>query len=247
MDEPDIGKVYSLGQFCPKTWQGEGLEAGQLCTLLRFKECNLWCDFCDTKALMLRPSISLRFSEVRRAVAKTKHLLITGGEPLGVHRNASAVVELVVGLSKVIGPPDLRLTIETNGIDCQIVHLAALVKLQIPLTITWGLKYREEGSPAISRLIKDWHDFMYTLVTAGVFNSSFVRVFVKIVVPNEDGGDAFPETIAVLAAKDKIDVWAMPLGHTKELVTKNGKIALEVARKYSFNFSSRLHIIHEFK
>lgn len=247
MDEKDIGKLYSLAQFCPKTWQGEGLEAGQLCTLLRFKECNLWCDFCDTKALMLRPSISLSFSELYEAVVKTKHLLITGGEPLGVYRNACAVVSLVTRLHAMAGLRNLRFTIETNGVDCQAFHLAALVKLRIPLTISWGLKYREKGRLVGSKLVQDWETFIRTLELAGVFQSKSTKVIVKIVVPNEDGGDEFPETVAKLAAKDKIDVWAMPLGHIKELVIQNGKIALEVARKYGFNFSSRLHIMHEFK
>lgn len=246
MGEQDIGKTYFLSQFCAETWQGEGLEAGQLCTLLRFKECNLWCDFCDTKALMLGPSISLRFSEIYKAVVKTRRLMITGGEPLGVYRNACKVVELATRLQGLSNLCNVHFIIETNGIDCSDVPLAALVELKIPLTISWGLKYRG-GPSATSRLVQDWHAFIHTLRVAGVFKSKFIRVIVKIVVPNEDGGDGFPRTVALLAAKDQINVWVMPLGHTKELVIKNGKIALKVARKYAFNFSSRLHIMHGFK
>jgi organic radical activating enzyme len=247
MDQLDLGKMYFLSQFCAATWQGEGLEAGQLCTLLRFKECNLWCDFCDTKALMLGPSISLTFSELHKAVIKTRHLLITGGEPLGVHRNACAVVALVTQLQKILGSHNVRVTIETNGTDCSAFHLAALVELHVPLVISWGLKYREKGLSATSKLSQDWDSFVHALTLAGVFKSKFVKVITKIVLPNPDGLEVFPEAVAALAAKDKIDVWAMPLGHTKELVLKNGKVALEAARRYGFNFSSRLHILHNFK
>lgn len=247
MDQLDLGKMYFLSQFCAATWQGEGLEAGQLCTLLRFKECNLRCTFCDTLSFMDGPLISLTFSELYTAVVKTKHLLITGGEPLGVYKNACAVVDLVTQLQAIINLQDMHYIIETNGVGVQVFHLAALVKLRVPLVLSWGLKYRGKGSSDASKLVQDWDNFVDALRIAGVFESKFVRVYAKIVLPGPDGGDTFPETVAMLAARDSLNIWTMPLGHTKELVIKNGKTALEVAKRYGFNFSSRLQILHGFK
>jgi len=265
--EVDIGKEYGLCQFCEETWQGEGPEAGQLITLIRFKECNLNCPFCDTQTLMKRAPISLTFDEVREAVVKTQKLLITGGEPLGVQENAGAAVNLVTALRTTAHfyEQSFSVSIETNGVNCHAESLEAMVKLTIPLVITWGLKpgflrpgrtLHQDGHEIYTlnlSLVWAWQDFMCRLASAGVFspeNSNRIKIIVKIVWP-DPVDESILDTIQELAKSQReigrnLEVWIMPLGHTRELVLKNGVEALEVAKRHHFNFSSRLHIIHNF-
>lgn len=253
MKNPDLGAALDLCQFCPITWQGEGPNTGRLVTLVRFKKCNLNCSFCDTKALMTAPPISLRFVDLMRAVLKTGCLLITGGEPLGVKVNAEATVRMATALkaANALYHRGFSIEIETNAISCPVQELRDLIELKIPLFISCGIKWPTRDGDKAIHLAQDIKAFLQVLKEAGVHENPLVKVAFKLLWPEPAAaGLIFPETVQRVLAEDKDNliksVWMMPLGHTKELVLTNAPAALEIARMFGFGFSPRLHILHDF-
>lgn len=91
---------------------GEGVKAGQLAIFIRFKGCNLKCDYCDTKwaneADVLFSAMS--GNDIYKAIKQSgvKNVTLTGGEPL-LQKN---IKELLILLSK---DNELSVEIETNG------------------------------------------------------------------------------------------------------------------------------------
>jgi 7-carboxy-7-deazaguanine synthase len=91
-----------------RSLQGEGIHMGAPTAFVRFAGCNLRCEWCDTKYAYEggteRTSNDI-FAEV--LAMKTRHVCITGGEPL-----------LQIGISRLINrflANGKQVTLETNG------------------------------------------------------------------------------------------------------------------------------------
>ena len=91
--------------------QGEGLFTGVPCVFIRFFGCNLKCSKCDTSYSYSRKTNyqELSFANILKALSNfnTKHLVITGGEPL-IQPGVEDFLMRLVDLGYFI-------TIETNG------------------------------------------------------------------------------------------------------------------------------------
>ena len=61
--------------------QGEGYWTGQSCIFIRFSGCNLKCSFCDTEHKEYK-EMSLDVIETVLLQYKSKHIVLTGGEPM---------------------------------------------------------------------------------------------------------------------------------------------------------------------
>jgi organic radical activating enzyme len=92
-----------------ETIHGEQPFSGSPVTLIRFKECNLACPYCD--ANLSGTPIQMTTSEIIDTIGKmeNRHVLFTGGEPLLVER-LSLLCEQVRYFV-----PGTIVTIETNG------------------------------------------------------------------------------------------------------------------------------------
>ena len=107
------------------TLQGEGAQAGRRAVFLRFAGCNLWsgresdraaadCNFCDTDFVGLDGPGGGRYEadalaaqvEAQWGEGDRRLVVITGGEPL---------LQLDVGLIRLLHARDFELAVETNG------------------------------------------------------------------------------------------------------------------------------------
>lgn len=91
---------------------GEGPCAGQLAAFIRFKNCNLRCDWCDT-CYSYDGSVegeNLSPLEIYHFVKENKvnHVTLTGGEPL-----IQPQIEVLIGI--LAADKELTIHIETNG------------------------------------------------------------------------------------------------------------------------------------
>jgi organic radical activating enzyme len=91
--------------------QGEGLRLGEPTLFLRLAECNLKCDFCDTKYAwhggkeMTVVQTLTKVKKIHRTFP-TKWVCITGGEPL---------LQDIRGLVQNLRAEDFQIQVETNG------------------------------------------------------------------------------------------------------------------------------------
>lgn len=91
---------------------GEGPCAGQLAAFIRFKNCNLRCDWCDTcysydGSVRSENLSALQIYEFIKT-SGVKHVTLTGGEPL-IQSNMEGLLALLSA------DPELTIHIETNG------------------------------------------------------------------------------------------------------------------------------------
>lgn len=131
-----------------ETIHGELPYMGYPCTLVRFKECNLTCFYCDAD---LKPKC--REMTVKQIVEEVEKLnqfdvLLTGGEPL---LQGTDLIDLIQSLH-----PTYRVAVETNGtIDPKICRPATVVmdvKLFDKKLIEQASKWL--GSLAVSDVLK---------------------------------------------------------------------------------------------
>ncbi|MGN1304182.1 MAG: putative 7-carboxy-7-deazaguanine synthase QueE [Oscillospiraceae bacterium] len=91
---------------------GEGQRAGQLAVFIRFKGCNLNCDYCDTKWANepSAPFEAMDENEIYDYIKSTgvKNVTLTGGEPLLCDN-----IEIL--LKRLACDKALNVEIETNG------------------------------------------------------------------------------------------------------------------------------------
>ncbi len=98
------GSLYKINEIFYSI-QAEGYHAGTPAVFIRFAQCNLRCDFCDTEFLS---GIAMSVSEIMANVREypSRFVLITGGEPL-----MNDTTELV----RALKDEDYYVAVETNG------------------------------------------------------------------------------------------------------------------------------------
>ena len=97
-------KVYSIF----KSLQGEGLTMGAPTTFVRTSGCPLRCAYCDTKQAYDKGE-EMSLDQVMKKVAKhkTRHVCLTGGEPL-LQKDALKLIQMLVDKG-------YHVVLETNG------------------------------------------------------------------------------------------------------------------------------------
>jgi len=104
--------------------QGEGQLTGTPAIFVRFYECNLQCEFCDTARDGWEPKTVAQIVNAIKVLG-IKYVVLTGGEPL--------LANLRPLLDELIQDKDILIGVETNGtcsID-QLIPYASRISLSI--------------------------------------------------------------------------------------------------------------------
>jgi len=214
------------------TFQGEGPDSGQSMLILRFKRCNRTasgnsCPFCDTQVKMrIICEAEYTLQSIQDIINRDKcGILITGGEPTAFVENDN-FSQTVLLLNKLIYPIT---NVETNG--CRLIELLPLVVM--------GDNVKFIYSPKIFSS-QDFDESVHLTKEVG-FDS---RVYIKVVCELRDWIEEYLKFLSTLGMNDRI--YLMPEGTTRDQLVSNTPFVLDMAERYKFNFSSRLHIMHEF-
>ena len=113
---------------------GEGTKAGQLAVFIRFKGCNLACEYCDTQWANQAdaPAQQMTAGEIVDYVISTgvKNVTLTGGEPL----LRDGIEDVIAQLADHM----LNVEIETNG-SISLKKICDLQKENVTFTMDYKL------------------------------------------------------------------------------------------------------------
>jgi organic radical activating enzyme len=228
------------------TIQAEGLRVGIPSIFIRFAKCNLKCSGfgvkyltskgirygCDTYYAvdkefkmvwqdMTLADIYHQIDKITQNISYIPDIVITGGEPLLYWGNAE-FQELLKHYFK----KGFHITIETNGtIDIQITK-----RYQKAILFSISPKLSNSNERYSSRIKKD---ILSKILLANKDS------YTKFVVANEN--DIF-EIKEILWGLPKRTVFIMPLSSSSADISKNSEAIINLATKYGFRYSDRLHI-----
>jgi len=106
-DTGEISEIFS-------SIQGEGICVGEKHLFVRFRSCNIACDYCDEYDKVVYHDFSVReildrIQELDRESGPHEYISLTGGEPL-------VYVEFLKKLMPILKERGFRTYLETNGI-----------------------------------------------------------------------------------------------------------------------------------
>ncbi len=209
--------------------QGEGRLAGVPSAFIRTSGCNLRCRWCDSDYTSWQPegeTLSVAAILARVGDYPTRHVVVTGGEPL----IAPDLLELCAGLRH----GGYHITIETAAtvfkpVDCDLASLSPKLSNSTP--------YQREGGRFASR-----HERLRLrpdVILAFMERSDYQLKFVI------DQPADVPEVLRLLEQLPDVDrakVLLMPQGVTSEELHQRGPWLVEECKKHGFSFCPRVHI-----
>ena len=211
--------------------QGEGPSAGKEATFVRLHKCNLRCVFCDTeRALVGEPNMVVTIKQALTMIATSwmsvygasvnKRLIVTGGEPL---LQRLAVVEVAKALR-----PEWDVEVETNGTifpegleDCQINCSPKLSNA--------GMRPGARIVPAVLVGIAELPQSIFKFVVNDLDRVKEVEGLVKKVGIGADR------------------IMLMPEGADVETLEQRSPQVKKWANERGWGFSSRLHILGNYR
>ena len=209
--------------------QGEGEFAGTPSVFIRTTGCNLRCWFCDTPFTSWEPegeelSIAQILDEIR--TCDTRHVVITGGEPM-LH---SGLVELTQELRA-----DSRfITIETAGtlalpVTASLMSISPKLSNSTPSperSLEWSARHAQvRHQPDVIRRLVDEYQCQFKFVIDRPADVEEVQHYLQ----------EFPEI-------DLQTVWLMPQGVTRKELADKADWLQQAATSAGFHFTSRWHI-----
>lgn len=232
--------------------QGEGKYAGVPSYFLRTGGCNLSCPGfgaeyevdgemrygCDTyfavdsayaktwtkvdDAQILITALKNEF----KTIGYHPHMVITGGEPLMYHGDTVfyAVVEWLVS-------EGIKVTFETNGtieIDFETfpAYKSCIFALSLKLANSGEAKEKRIHTQALKNIQAHAKEaFLKFTIDASLVDTT-----------------AIDEINDIRSILDKLEVYCMPVGESRDTIWKNDKAVFEFCMKHNFKYSDRLHI-----
>ena len=232
--------------------QGEGKYAGVPSYFLRTGGCNLNCPGfgaeyvvdgevrlgCDTYFAVDR-SYAKSWTKVDDATALIEtlqkefdtigykpHMVITGGEPLMYHSDATfyAVIAWLV-------EEGIHITFETNGsVEIDFEKYPAYKACIFSLS----LKLKNSGEPKVKRIVPQ-----ALLNIQAHAKESFLKFTIDANLVETTALEEINEIREILP---DLDVYCMPVGESRDTIWRNDKAVFAFCMKYNYRYSDRLHI-----
>lgn len=209
--------------------QGEGEYVGEPSVFVRTTGCNLRCWFCDTPFTSWNPAGETRsLDDLCEQILNwpTKHVVITGGEPL--------IQDDVVELARRLIEHDRFITVETAGsvylpVPCQLMSISPKLSNSTPSSERDALWHvRHDGfrhRPDVIRRLVSEYPYQF-----------------KFVIDRETDVDEVQEYLTEFPEIDKSRVWLMPQAITADELLAKAEWLAKMAQSVGFKFSSRLQI-----
>ena len=210
--------------------QGEGRLSGVPSAFIRTSGCNLRCTWCDTPYTSWEPegeSLPVDTVLARIAEMPTRHVVLTGGEPM--------IDADVVALTHRLKEEGYHTTIETaatvwKDVVCDLASISPKLANSTPVQ-------RDEGRWA------DAHE-------KNRINLGTIRRFMaladyqlKFVVDSPDDLGEIEALLTQLGAYEPSEVLLMPQGVTSEELAEKGPWIADLCKQRGFRFCPRLHIL----
>ncbi len=213
--------------------QGEGRLAGVPSFFIRVAGCNLRCAWCDTPYTSWAPegerrTVALLVDEVK--ASRTRHVVVTGGEPM--------LFAPVAGMVKELRNLGLHVTIETagtvdNGASCDLLSVSPKLSNSLPEKGdprdpdgSWRQRHAERRlNPKVLQAMWDRHRARQ----------------LKFVVRDEGDLVDIEDFLGRLAGWRKDDVMLMPEGVTPPSDERKAWIVRACVER-GWRYCQRLHI-----
>ncbi len=218
-----VSEIYS-------SRQGEGRLTGQDSVFVRTSGCNLRCDFCDTPYTSWAPegeTLSLQAVIDRVQSFPTKHVVITGGEPM----LQLEIVQLTYELRSL----EYHLTIETAGtvhrdVACDLMSISPKLANSTPSVDRagqWAQRHEEmRWQPEVLRRLVAEFDYQLKFVVAD---------------PND-----LKEIQLICEQLGKIEnpkVLLMPEGTSVQTLSDREQWIKSLCDQYGYTYCPRMHVV----
>lgn len=209
--------------------QGEGRLVGVPSAFIRTSGCNLRCWFCDSGYTSWQPEgESLSIPDILAHIADipTRHVVLTGGEPL--------IASEIENLCQNLRQRDYHITIETAAtvfkpVECDLASLSPKLSNSTP--------HQREGGRFAER-----HERLRLqpdVIVAFMERSDYQ---LKFVIDQPGDVQEVLNLLKVLPDVDYAKVLLMPQGVTREELSARGPWLVEECKKHGFCYCPRLHI-----
>lgn len=221
------------------SFQGEGVDTGKKMVILRFKYCNRIyennaCKFCDTiQKLNTLEEKEYSIKDIQKVIDNFglgTGILLTGGEPTANISNSNH--DIYNFSSSLFILKNLRYEIanvESNGF--KLLELVEKSPTDKNINFIYSPKVFN-----LNELIETRRKINFMI---NIESIKFKIVYQK--------SDLIYNILDYLSEHNLHSrVFLMPEGKTRDELINNSEETLKAVNKYKFNFSSRIHIIHNF-
>jgi 7-carboxy-7-deazaguanine synthase len=214
------------------TVQGEGISCGVPSVFIRLAECNLKCDYCDTKYTWDWQNYDRKVETlelttddiVQRATAlageRVRNVVMTGGEPL-LQQEELAVV------AARLREQGFRIEIETNGTIVPGAALAGAID-------QWNVSPKLEGSKNLLRSRRR--------PEALTWFAKHPEAHFKFVVTSLDDLAEIDQLVTEYEIASQ-RVILMPEGTEPEVLAERSRWMVDECRARGFRLGARLHVV----